>query len=644
MSPSSRPAGGRHRGRSWGTRLRFVATELVTRPRTSGRWVAVRTLIRTSRRLALLLATSMALGALVPILLILAIGRLVGDVPAATADGLSSAAGQRLQGSLALVGGAYALSVVMAPWQRTLAAVIKVRLTYVLQRRLMAAVSGPPGIAHLEDPRVHDELLLAQGSLTNYDPADAPATYAASLAGRATGVFACVVIGAFRWWLGLGILLTWLVVRLVLLLAIARTVRAFAGRANALRQAEYYSSLATRAYAAKEVRVFGLGSWLVERFRTSWLAAIKQAWGIHGKLNSTMLRATAFLLAVNLGAAWVIAAAALDHEIDLQQMATLLMMLATTGAVGAITLDEISLEWMINAFPHTEELVAKLSIESGSQYRSPAAPPAREIRFEDVAFRYPGATSAVFTDLNLTLRVGESVAIVGVNGAGKTTLVKLLCGLHPPTAGRVTVDGVDLASLDPTTWRRHVAVVFQDYTRYPLTVAECIGFGAPNRLGDRTGLEVAAERAGALTLIEHLPHGWDTVLSADLSGGVDLSGGEWQRIALARALFATGHGARLLVLDEPTAALDVRGEAQLFERLLDATEGLTTILISHRFSTIRAAGRIVVLGDRGLREQGDHAGLLAAGGVYAQMYALQAARFASAEGSQVAVETPGTGT
>ena len=197
--------------------------------------------------------------------------------------------------------------------------------------------------------------------------------------------------------------------------------------------------------------------------------------------------------------------------------------------------------------------------------------------------------------MDLVIPAGRSTAIVGLNGAGKTTLVKLLTGLHDPTRGRISVDGIDLSTVDAAVWQRRVAVVFQDFVRYPATAADNVGFGAVEHLGDLEATGAAARRAGAAGIVESLPRGWDTVLSRQYEGGVDLSGGQWQRIALARALMAVAHGARVLALDEPTAWLDVRGEAEFFANFLELTAGLTTVIISHRFSTVRRADRICVL-------------------------------------------------
>lgn len=220
-----------------------------------------------------------------------------------------------------------------------------------------------------------------------------------------------------------------------------------------------------------------------------------------------------------------------------------------------------------------------------------------------------------------------------MNGAGKTTLLTLLALLCRPDGGRILVDGTDLADLPASSWQRRLAVIYQDYVRYELDAAANVGLGAADLLGDRTALDRACAWAGADALIDRLPSGLDTVLSSRYQGGVDLSGGQWQRIALARALFAVEAGASVLVLDEPTAQLDVRAEVEFFDRFVELTQGLTTLVISHRFSTVRRADRIVVLeggrvAEQGSHyEQGSHDELLLLGGRYAELFSLQARRF-----------------
>jgi ATP-binding cassette subfamily B protein len=317
----------------------------------------------------------------------------------------------------------------------------------------------------------------------------------------------------------------------------------------------------------------------------------------------------------------------------------MLPMLPATMQVGGVSAADVTLEQMLAAVPDLDNLVARLRTPdtppSGGTARRQEAegPPVSGIRFESAGYRYPGSRTPVFTGLDLELAAGRSLALVGVNGAGKTTLVTLLARLREPSAGRITVDGTDLRDLDARSWQRRVAVVNQDFGRYPLTVRENIAFRdlAGEGLGrgfDEAALERAAARAGALEFVRALPDGWDTICAPGYQGGTDLSGGQWQRIALARALYAAARGAWVLVLDEPTAHLDIRAEAAFYERFLELTSGLTTMVISHRFATVRRAERIAVLDSGRITELGSHDELVAAGGAYADMFALQAARFA----------------
>jgi ABC-type multidrug transport system fused ATPase/permease subunit len=245
--------------------------------------------------------------------------------------------------------------------------------------------------------------------------------------------------------------------------------------------------------------------------------------------------------------------------------------------------------------------------------------PAREIRLRDVSFAYPGTNSPpVLQHFDLTIPAGSSLAIVGQNGAGKTTIAKLLCRLYDPQSGAIEIDGIDLRDFNLATWRTRVTAVFQDFLRLELPLRENVApGGAPDEI-----VRAALQSAGGADLAE-----LDTVLARGYTGGTDLSGGQWQRVALARALAAVTLGAGVVLLDEPTAQLDVRGEAEIFDRLLAATRHCTTILISHRFSTVRHADRICVLEQGRVVELGTHDELMALGGRYRTMFDLQAQRF-----------------
>ncbi len=247
-----------------------------------------------------------------------------------------------------------------------------------------------------------------------------------------------------------------------------------------------------------------------------------------------------------------------------------------------------------------------------------AGMPAAEVRLRDVHFSYPGTREPVLAGFDLAIPAGSSLAIVGLNGAGKTTLAKLLCRLYDPQRGAIEIDGVDLRGLDIESWRARITAVFQDFIRFELPLRDNVApAGAPDEV-----IRAALAEAGAAGLAN-----LDAVLARGYPGGTDLSGGQWQRVALARALCAVRLGAGLVLLDEPTAQLDVRGEAEIFDRLLRATRHATTILISHRFSTVRHADRICVLERGRVVELGSHEELIARGGRYRQMFELQASRF-----------------
>ncbi|WP_230684783.1 ABC transporter ATP-binding protein [Cellulomonas sp. JZ18] len=238
----------------------------------------------------------------------------------------------------------------------------------------------------------------------------------------------------------------------------------------------------------------------------------------------------------------------------------------------------------------------------------------------------------VLDGLDLELPVGSSTALIGVNGAGKTTLVKVLTGTYVPDEGRVTVDGTDLRTLDRDAWQAAFAVTFQEFLRYPVPLRENVAMGAVAHRDDDAGLRDCLRRVGLGALLDELPQGLDTPLTRAVPGGRDLSGGQWQRLALARALFAVRHGASVLVLDEPTSQLDARGEAEFYDGFLELTRGVTSLVISHRFATLRRADRIVVLDGGRVVESGTHDELVELDGRYGRMFEVQARRFRAAAG------------
>jgi ATP-binding cassette subfamily B protein len=381
--------------------------------------------------------------------------------------------------------------------------------------------------------------------------------------------------------------------------------------------------------AAKETRVFGLADWLVDRYRQRWMTEMTDIWQSRREGWGASVATVTGLVIIEGFALGSVAVDAANGQLTLGYA-----VVVAQAVLGAAILGQYKEgHWLLSECVRAVERIDQVEAEAASAMDvRPGAldagdRPRERIRFENVTFAYPGSSEPVFAGLDLEIEAGRSLAIVGENGAGKTTLVKLLCRLHDPLQGRITVDGQDLRDLDPVSWHHRVAAVFQDYVQFELSAYDNVAYGALHNRDDAEGVAEAARLSGADHLIDRLPAGWATPLSRQFSDGAELSGGEWQRLALTRALFAVRSGASVLVLDEPTAALDVRGEAEVYERFVELTRGATTIVISHRFSTVRRADRIVVIEHGVVVEDGDHNELIRRGGRYAEMYALQASRF-----------------
>ena len=581
-------------------------------------------------RTTVVLAISVLLGAVLPLTFTVVAGLLIGSIPEAVRGGTGSSASHWSLTLLAIAGTVFLATRLLGALQGTAALALRLDFNQYIQARIARAVTAPSGIAHLEDPAVADEIRTAQGVWDSYyHPGAAVTGLAAIIPAWLQGIGAVVLLASFQWWLALLVLagrcMTWHRLQQVYHEATKMAV----GQSDVLRRAEYYRDLALTADAAKEVRLWGLLPWLLDRFDREWRQAMSRVWHERGRNQTTVTLTLLGMAAVELVALLVIGWAGVQGSIGLGAVAVFAGAVLASASLGGSPhslFEVVQGTSSLPAFRALEKRAAKARELSRGQ-PLPNDSPRQGIQFKGVKFHYPGQEGAILDGLNLLIPAGQSLAIVGANGAGKTTLVKLLCRMYDPLQGQVLVDGHDLRDVDAHSWHRRMAVIFQDFTRYHVTAQHNVGYGARTIADQRERLRMAAEKAGARELIESLPLGWRTVLSREYTSGVELSGGEWQRIALARALMAVEGGARVLILDEPTANLDVRAEAALYERFLEITAGLTTILISHRFSAVRQADRVVVLAHGRIAEQGTHAELVAVGGQYARAYELQASRF-----------------
>jgi len=392
------------------------------------------------------------------------------------------------------------------------------------------------------------------------------------------------------------------------------------------RELDYLRVLGTSRESAKELKIFGLAPWLRERFsgitdhvinENRKMARRRLGWGmVFGILGSLGYY----------GAYAYVVLQALQGKISIGYLQFLV------GTIGGTSTQIASLFSTFSSIADQSlfltDLIEFFAMKPRIQTATNAIPAPRPIRagfdFQKVCFHYPGVERLVLRDLNLRLEPGERIALVGANGQGKTTLVKLLTRLYDPTSGRILLDGVDLREYDIDSLQREIGVIFQDFVRFDMAARANIGVGRLEHMENESRIREAAGKSRADEILTKLPGNLDQMLGRRFEGGVDLSGGEWQKFALARAYL---RDAQVLVLDEPTAALDAIAEYEVFKRFSELTEGRMALLISHRFSTVRMADLIVVLEGGAIREQGTHQQLMALGGRYAEMFELQAANY-----------------
>jgi len=563
--------------------------------------------------------TALLLRGILPAAFAIAMGVLVGAVQR----------GGSLAGPLAVAGTIFVLLQVLSPIHQAVSANLGDRTAAWLYDRLTEACVRPPGMGHLEDPALTNDLTVARDfdlGMTGPPLAISMDFIASGMVEMIGGVASALILARYAWWAPALLVGAWLATHWLLRESAIWWDRNTEEVRAAQRDSDYAYRLAVDPPASKELRLFGLAGWTIDRFIARRTRLHELQYAATRLRERPVIWSMLLVVSANVAVFWLLASAAAGGRIGLGQAVVYVQC-----AIGVSLLAFGGFSWALDGAAAPVAAVLRLepamrpagALHSG--HRRADAAPAREIRLRDVTFAYPAGASApgsgaalVLDDLDLTIPAGSSLAIVGQNGAGKTTIAKLLCRLYDPQEGMIEIDGADIREFDLASWRSRVAAVFQDFFRLELPLRDNVApAGAPDGV-----ILAALEAAGAANLAS-----LDTVLARGYTGGTDLSGGQWQRIALARALAAVKLGAGLVLLDEPTAQLDVRGEAEIFDRLLAATRHCTTILISHRFSTVRHADRICVLEHGRVIEHGTHDELMVLGGRYRTMFDLQAQRF-----------------
>ncbi|MBW3588707.1 MAG: ABC transporter ATP-binding protein/permease [Actinobacteria bacterium] len=567
---------------------------------------------------------------LAPAIIIFQTGELISNVTAALDLGVDSAPAMGARRALIILAGAVVVTQLMGPVNEALRFALERRFQAYLSRRVMTGVSDLPGMAYFEDPDFRDKLEVT--SWIGWMPVQSVNQFLQGIQNVFSLVAMITVVAAkFAPWAPLVIVLSALPAGIAGWHYTSVVGMVQWRYSPEIRRATYYKDLALTLEPAKEIRISGLKDWVVGRQGSHWLAGKQEVWN---KQRRTMLATLFLTLFANIVVALVFFSALRSTAIgrlDIGNFAAASMaMVGTSSGLIALFQSAASIRrnnyWLPNALR-----IMKLA-KTDPRLDVSGTRPARElprtgISFENVSFHYAGTDRRIIDQLDLWIPSGSSIALVGENGAGKTTLIKLLCRFFDPTEGRILLDGVDIREFDLADLRTRLAVIFQDFVHYKLPASDNVGFGAIDRREDKALLEEAARRVGVLEKIESLPDGWETPLSREFEG-VDLSGGEWQRVALARAMMAQiGRGSDILILDEPTASLDVRLEHELYEHFAELSRGQTTLLVSHRFSTVRMAERIVFMEDGRIVEDGSHEQLMDRRGRYAELYEIQASHY-----------------
>ncbi|MEO3787187.1 ABC transporter ATP-binding protein [Actinocorallia sp. B10E7] len=600
--------------------------------RPSGKGDLLRLAWRADRVSTVMVAATMAIGGIGPALFMILTGAAIGRIPEAVEMEFADGA-RKVLGPVAAAGAVFLVTQVAGKIRFTVAEVLGQRAEIVLRERALRACAIDQGTDHLRDEKTRDDLALVSGVAGGLPLERAFAGFAEVATALLAAVGPVVLLMFFQVWAGVLVAAAWIGVRAVAGKENARRLELLFGQAAALRRADYFRRLAVDGRAAKEIRVFGLAPWVLGRLDDEWRAAISPTWRSRRGGDVKVALLTGLLVVIYAVVFGALVNAASRGDLEVGAFAVFLQAL-----IGASAISGGTAQYGLDVALAPVAAVRRLE-ERKAEHAVPPPPataggmPRGALELRELRFAYDGGRP-VLDGVSVRMEMGDSVALVGANGAGKSTLLKQIAGLLDPDSGQVLVDGVPLTELDRRQWRAQLAMVFQDFVRLPLTVAENVHVFRADPVDEATRRTVmeCLERVGLAKKIASLPQGMDTLLGRDLPGGAELSGGQWQRLALARAFFTISAGARVLLVDEPTANIDPAGEAEFFDGLLAETEGLLRIVVSHRFSTVRRVGRILVIEGGRVIEDGSHDELMRAGGRYREMFLAQASAFVAAPG------------
>ena len=550
---------------------------------------------------------------LLPALFVVAMGVLVGAVQH----------GENLLLPLVLVGGMFVLVQVLSPLHLMVSQNLGSKMAAYLYDQLTVACTEPQGMAHLENPDMNNDLAMAR----DFDLGiSGPPLFvsmdfiAAGLVEMVAGLVATSLLFGYAWWAPILIGGAWLMTHYLLRESGVWRDRQTNEVRMAQRHADYAYQMAVNPPASKELRLFSLADWVVNRFATHRRKLHDLRWEATRLRQQPLALSLTIVTLANVVVFVSLGFDATQGNLDLREL-----VIFAAAAMTASMIAFGGLSWALDGAAAPAGAVLRLQpamAEAGhlsDGQKTAEHLPARSIEFKNLKFAYPTTGEVTLENFNLSVPSGTTLAIVGPNGAGKTTLAKLLCRLYDPQEGSIEIDGIDLRDLNIDSWRNRVTAVFQDFVRFELSLRENV---CPTGEASDELILRALDKAGMADLVS-----LDTILNKAYAGGTDFSGGQWQRIALARALCQVYLGAGLVLLDEPTAQLDVRGEAEIFNRVIEETRDVTTILISHRFSTVRKTDLICVLEHGRVIELGSHDELMALGGRYQTMFDLQASHF-----------------